>query len=105
MLTVMPTPMVPSETVLQQVIALSTSATAIPTTPLPGRQEIVIQNLDSSIVIYVGSATVTNSGATRGIKLTAGQSMVIAAGPGCELYAVAASGTPDCAILELAHGV
>jgi hypothetical protein len=100
-----PTPIIPSEVCLQAVIALSTSATALPTTPLAGRQELVIQNLDSSIVIYVGSSTVTNSGATRGIKLTAGQSMVVAAGPGCAVYAVAASGTPDCAILELAHAV
>jgi hypothetical protein len=100
-----PKPIQPAESMLQAVIALSTSATALPTTPLVGRQELVIQNLDSSIVIYVGTSTVTNSGATRGIKLTAGQSMVLQVGQGCAVYAVAASGTPDCAILELASTV
>lgn len=98
-------PLQPAETILQQVIALSTSATALPTTPLVGRQDLIIQNLDSSIAIYIGSSTVTNSGSTRGFKLSAGQSIAFSVGPGCPVYAVAASGTPDCAIVELGVAV
>lgn len=93
-------PLQPWESLLQQVVSVSTTAVILPTTARIGRQDIIIQNLDSSINIWVGSSTVTSTGATRGLRIGPGQMIGFTLGQGCPVYAIATSGTVDVAILE-----
>jgi hypothetical protein len=85
---------------LQQQVGLSTSATALPASALANRQNILIQNT-SNQSMWIGSATVTSSGATVGIEIPKGGSMMIDAGPTNVIYGIVASGTPNCTVWEL----
>lgn len=61
----------------------------------PTRVGCLIKNLDATITIYIGAATVTSA---NGMPLKAGESVVVTAQT---LYQViAASGTPTVAVLE-----
>lgn len=61
--------------------------------PLP----IIIQNLDATIVIYIGGPTVS---AATGFPLAAGQSIPMSLYGSSEIpYAISASGTPSVAVL------
>lgn len=83
---------------LQQIITVGTTATAIPTMAL--RKLVFIQNLSSNDV-YVGSATVTNSGATRGFLLGKGGYVSVEAGPTNAIYVVASGAGSAVSIWEL----
>lgn len=85
---------------LQQVVSVTAVATKLPTTPLAGRKTIVIQNLSSNIV-YIGSSTVTTTGATRGHALdTQYDSIAIDLASNVDLYGIAGSAS-DVSVLEL----
>jgi hypothetical protein len=85
---------------LQQVISVGTSAVALPAAPLALRKSLMIQNL-SSALLYVGSATVTSSGATRGIQIGKGGFITVDAGPAQAVYGIATAASSDVAIWEL----
>ena len=77
--------------------SLSTTASRI-LAPDNNRGHAIIQNLDNSIVIWIGDVNVA---ANAGIKLAAGESYDFM-GRG-SLYAVAASGTPSVGITAETH--
>jgi hypothetical protein len=52
--------------------------------------------------LYVGSATVTNSGATRGVKLGEGGFVTLDVGPGVSVFGVANAAGKEVAVLEMA---
>ena len=84
----------------QRIISVTTSATKLPTTPLVGRKAIMVQNLSTN-PIYLGGATVTTTGATRGVVLiTQYDFIVINLASNVDLYGIA-SGASDVAILEI----
>lgn len=89
--------------ILQSVVAVNdTTATALPTTALTNRTGMMVQMLNSGTV-YIGSATVTNSGATRGFSLSGNGSFVsMDVGPSVGVFGISASGTgsKDMAILQ-----
>jgi len=85
---------------LQQEVSVATTATALPASALAGRKHIVIQNT-SGKKIYVGSATVTTSGATKGMEVPAGGFWEADIGPAVSVYAIVASGTADIVVVEL----
>jgi hypothetical protein len=85
---------------LQQVISVGTTAVALPTTALTNRKSLMIQNL-SNALIYVGSATVTSSGATRGIQIGKGGFLTVDAGPAQAIFGIATAASSDVAIWEL----
>lgn len=87
-------------TVLQQLVSVTTTATALPTTALANRKSIMIQA--QTAPIWVGSGTVTASGATSGIKLAQGDVLEADAGPGCAIFGIASSGAKDAILLEFA---
>lgn len=87
--------------ILQQVVSVTTTATALPTTALANRKTIMIQN-DGAGPIFVGSATVTSTGATRGIRVNANGELSLDLGPAVTLYAIANAGTRDTIVLEAA---
>lgn len=90
-----------NSSVLQAQVTVGTTAVALPASPLANRKSLVIQNT-SSATIFIGSATVTTSGATVGIQLLKGGSMEIDAGPSCIVYAIAGSAGNNIAVLEMA---
>lgn len=82
---------------------LATAAASLLCTPTNGRSDdpipVVVQNQDAAITIYVGGPTVTNTGATTGIKVLAGQSIALRVMNGDSVYAIPASGTPNVVTL------
>lgn len=85
---------------LQQRISVATTATALPTAALANRKSLMIQNAGSASV-WVGSATVTASGATTGIEVPKGGFMEFEVGPAVTMYAIAASGTVTANVFEM----
>ena len=86
--------------ILQQIVTVGTTAVALPTTALTNRKSMMIQMLSGG-QLYVGSATVTSSGATRGIRLGNGGFVNLDVGPTVSVYGIADAAGKDVAVLEL----
>lgn len=78
-------------------VASATGATLFYTATRHGF--VTVKNEDATIKIFIGTATVTNSGATAGVSLAAGASMQIPVLSGTKLYASSASGTPSVSFI------
>lgn len=86
---------------LQQSVSVAATATAIPATPLAGRQSLMIQNAGAAS-IWVGTGTVTSSGATRGIEVPKGGFIELDVGPAVAVSAITAAGSISVNVLETA---
>ena len=86
---------------LQQIVTVGTTAVALPGTPLTNRTSMFIQMLSSG-QLYLGSATVTNSGATRGLQLGNGGYVAVDAGPSNLVYGIANAAGKDVMVWEFA---
>lgn len=84
-----------------QAVNVLTTATKLPTTPLVGRQYIMITNNDSTDIVYIGSSTVTTSGATIGTPLRPSEQYVGNWGSGVDLYGIS---NGDTAIVTIEEG-
>lgn len=72
---------------LQQQVSVTSTAAAVPTAALAIRKTLLLQNTGSAKV-WIGSATVTTSGATAGIELPVGDVMELEVGPAVPIFAV-----------------
>lgn len=86
---------------LQQIVTVGTSAVALPTSPLSNRSSMMIQMLSSGS-LYLGSATVTNAGATRGFKIGDGGFVTLDVGPANLVYGIANAAGKDVMVWEFA---
>ena len=75
--------------------ALSTNAEII-VTARSGRKRLILKNIDTSIVIYIGHSSGVTSG--TGMPLAAGESIALESD--ADVYAIAASSTPTIAYIE-----
>lgn len=87
--------------VLQQAITVGTTAVLLPATALTGRLNLIIQNSGTK-TIFVGSSTVTNTGATKGIYIEKGGFVSLDVAASVAVYAVAAAAGGEVTILEAA---
>lgn len=87
--------------ILQQQVAISTTAAQIPAVNLANRKSLMIQNTGSSKA-WVGSATLTSTGAAAGIELPANSFMELECGPAVAVYAKTNAGSGQLNLLELA---
>ncbi len=87
--------------ILQQVVTVGTTAVALPAAPLANRESIMIQMLSGG-QLYIGSATVTSSGATRGIRLGNGGFVNLDISDDVDVYGIADAAGKDVALLEVA---
>jgi hypothetical protein len=78
--------------ILQQEISIAVTATPLPLLPLSGRINIIVYN-DTAETVYIGSSTVTTSGATKGIPVKQNCSMSFTLAEGVILYGIAAIAT------------
>lgn len=86
---------------LQQVIAVGTTALALPTAALALRKNLFIQNISAGgHVLYLGSATVTNTGATRGFRIGGGGYVSVEAGPAQAIFGIASAAGCDTVVWE-----
>jgi hypothetical protein len=93
---------VANASILQQQVSVTNTAAALPATALSGRKSLLIQNVGGS-KCWIGSATVTTSGATSGIELPANSFMELEVGAGVAVYAIKnGAGGNSVNILELA---
>lgn len=91
-----------NSSLLQQQVSVTSTAAAVPTVALASRRSIMLQNTSSS-KIWIGSATVTTSGATAGIELPANSFMELEAGPAVAVFAVkTGAGSLTLNVLEMA---
>lgn len=86
---------------LQQIVTVGTTAVALPASPLSGRSSMFVQMLSGG-QLYLGSSTVTNSGATRGLQLGNGGYVNIDVGPGNLVYGIANAAGKEVAVWEFA---
>lgn len=86
---------------LQQIVTVGTTAVALPTAPLTNRASMFVQMLSGGS-LYLGSATVTNSGATRGFKLGNGGYASLDVGPANLVYGVCDAAAKDVLVWEFA---
>jgi len=94
---------VSDSTILQQAISVGTTAVALPTSALANRESLMVQNTGSSSrTLYIGSATVTSSGSTKGIAIGKGGFVNLDVGPNVTVYAIADGSSGEAAILEVA---
>jgi len=82
--------------ILSSAVTISTTATAIPSTALVGRQSILVKNTGSAD-IYLGPSGVTTA---NGYPLAAGAEVSIDLGEKVVLYGIVASGTETVRIIE-----
>lgn len=87
--------------ILQQQVAVAATATAIPAAALANRKSLMIQN-DGSNSIFIGSATVTAAGATKGIEVPKGGFIELEVGPAVTVYGITAAGSVNVNVLEMA---
>jgi len=89
--------------IAHQIVALNSSTAtlvSIPSAsevPYEHNASISVQNLDSAIIVYLGSSSVTTS--SYGFALLAGQTYMIDLLASDQIYAISASGTPNVAVL------
>lgn len=86
---------------LQQIMTVGTTAVALPAAPLAKRSSMFVQMLSTG-QLYLGSATVTNSGATRGLQLGNGGYVSLDVGPGNLVYGIANAAAKDVVVWEFA---
>lgn len=86
--------------ILQQQVAVSTTAAQVPAANLASRKSLMLQNTGSS-KIWIGSATLTSSGAASGIELPANSFMELEAGPALLVYAKTNAGSGQLNVLEM----
>jgi hypothetical protein len=80
-------------------VSVTSTATALPTTALAGRRQILVQNLHNK-PIYIGDSAVAVG---DGLRVAAGATVTLEAGQDVVIYAIADSGvTAPCRVLELA---
>lgn len=88
--------------ILQQQVSVTSTAAALPTSALANRKSLMIQNTGGA-KCYIGSVTVTVSGATAGIELPANSFMELEVGPAVPVYAIKnGAGGNTVNILEMA---
>lgn len=88
--------------ILQQQVTVSSTAAQVPAANLAGRKSLMLQNTSSGRM-WIGSATVTTSGATAGIELPANSFMELEVGAAVNVYAIkSGGGTLTLNVLELA---
>lgn len=73
--------------ILQQQVSVTNVAAAVPATPLANRKSLMLQNTGAN-KLYIGSATVSSTGATSGIELPANSFMELEVGPAVAVFAV-----------------
>lgn len=86
---------------LQQIMTVGTTAVALPTAPLAKRASMFVQMLSTG-QLYLGSATVTNAGITRGFQLGNGGYAALDVGPANLVYGVASAAGKDVLVWEFA---
>lgn len=89
-------------TILQQQVSVTSTAAAVPTSALANRKTLMLQNTSAN-KMWIGSTTVTTSGATAGIELPANSFMEMEVGPAVSVFAVkSGAGSLTLNVLELA---
>jgi hypothetical protein len=83
-----------SDTLANGQVAMSTTAATI-VAARPGRRSVTILNLDASIVVWIGIATVT---AGNGFRLAGGASITLETS--ALIQGIAASATPTVCFIE-----
>lgn len=76
-----------NSSILQQQVSVTSTAAAVPAAALANRKSILLQNTGAA-KIWVGSATVTTSGAAAGIEMTPGDFIELEAGPAVAVFCV-----------------
>lgn len=83
-----------------QLVSVGVTATKLPTTPLVGRKYVLITNIDTIKTIYIGSSTVTVSGATQGTPLLPSEQYYGEWDNTVDIYGIVSSGIANVVVEE-----
>lgn len=86
---------------LQQIVTVGTTALPLPASPLAKRSSMFVQMLSGGS-LFLGSATVTNVGATRGFKMGNGDFVNVDVGPANLVYGIADAAGKEVMVWEFA---
>lgn len=78
--------------ILQSQVSVTDTAAALPVSALANRKSLMIQNTGAN-KIWIGSATVTTSGATAGIEMPANSFMELEVGPAVSVFGIKVGAT------------
>ncbi|MEO0271693.1 MAG: hypothetical protein ABIM30_01215 [candidate division WOR-3 bacterium] len=81
-------------------VTVNNSAMNLISTPLSGRRKVIIQNVSGNRILFLGHDNTVS--ASTGIRLSAGASIELEAGPGLDIYAIANGTGCDVRYMELA---
>jgi hypothetical protein len=85
--------------ILQAGVTVTSTAASL-VTAMANRKSLMIQNVGSAS-IWIGSSSVTTSGATRGIEIIKGSFMELEVGPAVAVYGIVASTSVAAAVLQM----
>lgn len=86
---------------LQQQVSVTSTAAQVPAVNLASRKSLMLQNT-STVKMWIGSATVTTSGATAGIELPANSFLELECGPAVNVFAIKSGvGSANLNVLEM----
>lgn len=86
---------------LQQQVTVGATAAAVPTSPLANRKTLMLQNV-SNKPCWIGSSSVTISGATTGIQLSGNSFIELEVGPAVSVYAIRGGQDVTLNVMEMA---
>lgn len=79
-------------------VSVTSSATQLTASPLATRKKVILQNR-SNRAVFFGDSGMTDT--TTGMGIAAGSTVELHAGPACNLYLIAATGTNDVRFFEV----
>lgn len=79
---------------------IGVTATNLISTPLSNRRKVLVQNVSGNRTLYIGHNSSVS--AANGVRLSAGASIEIEAGPSLDIYVVASGAGCDVRYMELA---
>jgi len=89
----------PNNSIDAQAVSVGTSEIALPTTPEPGRDTIIIQNLGTSASVFVGPTGVTTS---SGLEISKRSSLELQLGPAVAVFGISSIASQDVRVFETA---
>lgn len=91
----------PNIALKQRGVTVGVTAVQIDTTPLAGRRRVLIQNMGGKNV-YIGTTTVTTSGATQGLMVGPQSTLALELGQDVAIYAISGTAGQTVILFEVA---
>lgn len=83
-----------------QLVSVGSTATKLPTTPIVGREYVLITNTDTAKTVYIGTSTVTTSGPTTGTPILPSEQYYGEWESNVDVYGITSTGSANVIVEE-----